>query len=82
METKKKKTVSRRAVRYPLIVFGVGVLFAVVGPKLTGTIDPYSFGHAVGRITVFAFVAALVIGFISDRKHRKKEQKMSHAADQ
>jgi hypothetical protein len=82
METKKKKTVSRRAVRYPLIVFGVGVLLAVVGPMFTDTIDPNRFGHAVGRITVFAFLAALVIGCMSDRKRRKIEQKMSEAADQ
>ena len=60
METKKKKTVSNRAVRYPLIVLGFGILFAVVGSKLTETTDPYSFGRAVGRITVFAFLAALV----------------------
>ncbi len=82
METKKKKTASRRAVRYPLIVFGIGVLLAVVGPKLTDTIDPYRFSHAVGRLTVFAFLAALVIGYMSDRKRRKIEQKMSHAGDQ
>ena len=82
METKKKKTASRRAVRYPLIVFGVGILLAVVGSKLTDTIDPYSFGRAVGRFTVFAFLAALVIGCMSDRKHRKIEKKMSEAADQ
>jgi hypothetical protein len=82
METKKKKTVSRRAVRYPLIVFGAGVLLAVVGPKFTDPIDPYRFSHAVGRVTVFAFLAALVIGCISDRKRRKMEQKMSQAPDQ
>ena len=82
METKKKKTVSRRAVRYPLIVFGVGVLLAVVGPMFTDTIDPNRFGHAVGRLTVFAFLAALVIGCMSDRKRRKIEQKMNQAADQ
>jgi hypothetical protein len=80
METKKK--VSNRAVRYPLIVLGVGILLAVVGSKLTDTIDPYSFGRAFGRITVFAFIVALVVGYMSDRKHRKMEQKMSKGADQ
>ena len=74
---KKKKTSPRRAVRYPLIVLVVGVLVAVIGPQLTYTIDPYRFGHFVGRFTFFAFMAALVIGYISDRKRRKIEQKMS-----
>jgi hypothetical protein len=82
METKKKKTASRRAVRYPLVVLGVGVLIAVVGPKLTDTIDPYRFGNAVGRIICIAFVAALVIGCMSDRKRRKIEQRMRQASDQ
>lgn len=82
MEAKKKKTVTNRAVRYPLIVLGVGILLAVVGSKLTDTMDPYSFSRAFGRITVFAFFVALVVGFISDRKHRKKEQKISQPGDQ
>jgi len=82
METKEKKTVSRRAVRYPLVVFGVGVLLAVVGPMFTDTIDPNRFGSVVGSFTVCAFLAALVIGYMSDRKHRKIEKKMSQAADQ
>ena len=82
METKKKKTSSRRAVRYPLIDFGVGILLSVVGPMFTDMIDPYRFGQVVGRFTVSAFLAALVIGYMSDRKRRKIEQKMSQAADQ
>ncbi|NIP55677.1 MAG: hypothetical protein GWN77_06650 [Gammaproteobacteria bacterium] len=82
METKKKKTVSNRAVRYPLIVLGVGILLAVVGSKLTGTNDLYSFGRAFGRITVFAFIVALVVGYMSDRKRRTKEQKISQPGDQ
>jgi len=82
METKKKKTVSRRAVRYPLVVLGIGVLLAVVGPMFTDTIDPYRFGHVVGRFICFAFLAVLVIGYMSDRKRRKIEQKISQAADQ
>ncbi|MHC4545013.1 MAG: hypothetical protein ACYS9C_07665 [Planctomycetota bacterium] len=49
---------------------------------LTNTIDPYRFGYFVGRFTVYAFVAILVIGCMSDRKRRKIEQKMSKAADQ
>ena len=81
METRRQKTVTNRAVRYPLAVLAAGIVLAVATPVFVDTIDPYSFGHAVGRFTCTAFLVALIIGYISDRKHRKIEQKIRRASD-
>jgi predicted tellurium resistance membrane protein TerC len=65
----------RRAVKYPLLVLLIAVLVSFVGPIFLRGIDPYKFGHFVGELVVYVFIAALIIGWISDRRHKKKNQK-------
>lgn len=63
---------SRRVVLYPIAVFIVGILAAVITPLLVSSINPESFGRATGKMTADALLIALVIGLISDLKRRKK----------
>lgn len=63
----------RRAVKYPIIVILAGMLVSVIVPILFRAIHPYNFGRLVGRTTVFAFIAAIVIGWILDRRQKKKK---------
>lgn len=65
----------RRAVKYPILVFLIAALVSFVGPIFLSAIDPYHFGRLVGRFTVFLFIAALIIGWVSDRRHKKKNEK-------
>ena len=62
----------RRAVKYPIIVLLTGILVSIAVPILIDTIEPYSFGHFVGRTTVVALIVAIVIGLLSDRRKNKK----------
>jgi len=79
MQSDKKKT--PRAVLYPAVVFGVGMLTAILVPILSHRmdplhgIDPYRFGHAIGGLTFYALILALIVGFISDRGHKKANLK-------
>ena len=81
METPRQKKATNRAVRYPLAVLAAGIVLAIAAPMFMDTIDPYRFGHAVGRFTCTAFFVALIIGYISDRKHRRTEQKIRRASN-
>jgi len=62
----------KRAVKYPILVFLIAIVVTIVAPIFLSSIDPYHFGRLVGRFTVFGFFAAIIIGWISDRRHKKK----------
>ena len=64
----------RRAVKYPIVVFFIGILASIIVPVLFDEINAYNFGHLGGGITFYAFIIALIIGFICDRRHKKKSQ--------
>lgn len=61
----------RKAVKYPISVLFVGVMIAVLGPIFLNFTDPYKFGHSIGKLTVYLFIAAIIIGWIYDRKRKK-----------
>lgn len=81
MESNKKKISSRKAVLYPIVVFVVGILVCIFVPMLSDTVDPERFGSLMGRLTVYAFVVAIIVGFISDRRRKKVNQEMSQMSD-
>lgn len=81
MQSNKKKIFSARAVLYPVVVFAFAVLLCIFVPMLSDTIDPERFGSLVGRFTVYAFILAIVVGFISDRRRKKANQKMGQMSD-
>ena len=73
MESHKKKT--PKAVLYPFAVLGLAILTAVLVPILSHRIDPYRFGHVIGGLTVYAFILAIIAGFICDRRYKKANLK-------
>jgi uncharacterized membrane protein len=81
MKSNKKKISSRKAVLYPIVVFVVGILVCIFVPMLSDTVDPERFGSLMGRLTVYAFVVAIIVGFISDRRRKKVNQEMSQMSD-
>ncbi|MHC4744484.1 MAG: hypothetical protein ACYS8Z_21425 [Planctomycetota bacterium] len=60
----------RKAVKYPIVVFLAAMLVSVAGPHLLTEIDPHNLGRFVGRVTVFVVIAAIVVGWAADRRHR------------
>ena len=63
-----------RVVKYPIVVFVIGILLAIIVPILFNRIDPSKFSRLVGRFTFDATIVAIIIGFICDRRHKKKSQ--------
>lgn len=64
----------KKAVKYPILVLLVGVLVTVLGPIFLNLVDSYQFGHTIGKLTVYLFIAAIIIGWIFDRKYKKSKK--------
>ncbi len=57
------------SVRYPLVEFATGILWAVVGWRLAGTAGGYLTGILAGLVEL-AFVSAMIVTFLVDLDHR------------
>lgn len=69
-----RRVVMRKAVKYPIVVLLIGILTAIVVPIVWHAVNPSKFGELVGRFTVYACIAAIIVGWIVDSNKKKKQK--------